>query len=137
MKKLILSWLLMSASLLVQSQNVPYNVVFDITSKDTVVHQMVMRWVSEIAKEYPDANLEVVFYGKSLDLVTKDKSPYAADITRLTSGKHVNFTVCEIAMKRNNVEKSQLVTGVNTVPDGIYEIVKRQSDGWAYIKADR
>jgi len=137
MKKLTLLFVLLFAGNLAIAQQVPYNVVFDITSKDTVVHQMVMRWVTEIAKEHPDAKLEVVFYGKSLDLITKEKSPFADEITKLTSGKNVSFSACEVAMKRNNVEKSQLLPGVTTVPDGIYEIVKRQADGWAYIKADR
>ena len=137
MKKFFLSLVLAVIGLAATAQKVPYNVVFDITSKDTVVHQMVMRWVTEIAKEHPDAMLEVVFYGKSLDLVTKDKSPFGEDISKLTSGKRVSFTVCEAALKRNNVSKDQLFPGVGTVPDGIYQIVKRQSEGWAYIKADR
>jgi uncharacterized protein len=137
MKKITLIVLFFLGSGLLFAQQIPYNVVFDITSKDTVVHQMVMRWVTEIAKEHPDAKLEVVFYGKSLDLVTKSKSPFVDDIVKLTNGKQVNFTVCEAAMKRNNVEKDQLLPGVSTVPDGIYQIVKRQHEGWAYIKADR
>ncbi len=137
MKKLMLILLLLAGNNLLNAQEVAYNVVFDITSKDTVVHQMLMRWVNEISKEHPDANLEVVFYGKSLDMITKDKSAFSADISRLTANKKVSFTVCEAAMKRNNVEKSQLLAGVGTVSDGIYQIVKRQHEGWGYIKVDR
>ncbi len=137
MKKLFLFLVCISLSLTVFAQKTPYNVVFDVTSKDTVVHQMVLRWVSDIIKEYPDAKLEVVFYGKSLDLVTQGKSINQDEVMRLTADKKVSFSVCEVAMKRNNVEKSQLISGVNTVPDGIYEIVKKQNEGWAYIKADR
>lgn len=39
-----------------------------------------------------------------------------------------------MTMKRNNIDKSQLVPGVEVVPDGIYEIVSKQQAGWGYIK---
>ena len=34
-------------------------------------------------------------------------------------------------------QKSQLLEGVGTVPDGIYEIISKQHQGWGYIKAAR
>jgi uncharacterized protein len=138
MKKIILPviFLLISGYNLL-AQKVPYNVVFDVTSSDTIVHQMVMRWVKEIALNYPDANVEVVFYAKSLDMVTKNKSVVGDSVIKYAAMKNVSFKVCEGAMKNNKVEKNQLLTGVGTVPDGLYEIVLRQHDNWAYIKAAR
>lgn len=137
MKKnlIILALLLMSNHLF--AQKAPYNVVFDVTSKDTVVHQMVIRWIKEILNTNPEANIEVVFYAKSLDMITKDKSVVASDVLKYASFKNVTFRVCEVAMKNNSVEKDQLLTGVGTVPDGIYEIISKQHDGWGYIKAAR
>ncbi len=119
------------------AQKVPYNVVFDVTSSDTVVHKMVMRWVSEISNEVPDAQIEVVFYGKSLDMITNSKSIVADSVMKYAAMKNVKFRVCQVAMKNNHIDKSQLISGVETVPDGIYEIVLRQHDNWAYIKATR
>jgi uncharacterized protein len=37
-------------------------------------------------------------------------------------------------MKRHNVDKTQLLPGVEVVPDAIFEIVTKQSEGWGYIK---
>jgi uncharacterized protein len=37
-------------------------------------------------------------------------------------------------MKRYKVNESQLIVGVEIVPDGILEIVQRQAEGWGYIK---
>lgn len=119
------------------AQKAPYNVVFDVTSQDTVVHQMVIRWINEITQSDPKANIEVVFYAKSLNMITKEKSVVADEVIRLAAGNNVTFSVCEIAMKRNQVEKNQLLTGVAIVPDGIYEIISKQHDGWGYIKAAR
>lgn len=119
------------------AQKVPYNVVFDVTTKDTVVHQMVIRWINEILTTDPMANIEVVYYAKSLDMVTQGRSVVAADVEKYAARKNVSFKVCQVAMKNNNVEMNQLLPGVSTVPDGIYEIISRQHDGWGYIKASR
>ena len=126
--------LFFSAFLAAQSD---YKVVFDITSKDTIDHKNVLRWVNEISKGDPDAQLEIVFYGQSLDMVVKDKSISPAVITSLAGNKNVSFKVCSVAMKAHNIDVSQLLPGVQTVPDGIYEIVQKQKEGWAYIKVSR
>ncbi len=127
----LLSMLIFSASIAAQSD---YKVVFDITSKDTVDHKNVLRWVNEIAKADTEAQVEIVFYGQSLDMVVKDKSIRPDVITSLAANKNVSFKVCKVAMKAHNIESSQLLTGVQTVPDGLYEIVQKQKEGWAYIK---
>jgi intracellular sulfur oxidation DsrE/DsrF family protein len=114
------------------AQSPDYRVVFDITSKDTMAHHTVVRQISSILKANPDAKLEIVIYGGALDLVVKNKSVVAPAIQELT--KKATFKVCDITMQRYKVEKSQLIAGVETVPDGIYEIIARQRDGWGYIK---
>ncbi len=117
------------------AQSVPYNVVFDLTSKDTNNHKSVMRWVQMISAERPDAQLEVVLYGQSLDMIVKDKSVVANELKELTGNKNVSVKVCAAAMKRHNIDKSQLLPGIAVVPDGIYEIITKQKEGWGYIKA--
>ena len=114
-----------------------YKVVFDLTSNDTLNHKAVIRWTNEIIKASKDAQVEVVFYGNSLDMVQKDKSVVADDVAKLSANKNVSFKVCSVAMKAHNVDKNQLISGVETVPDGIYEIVTKQREGWAYIKGIR
>jgi intracellular sulfur oxidation DsrE/DsrF family protein len=70
-------------------------------------------------------------------MITAGKSVVADSVIKYAANKNVSFKVCEIAMKKNAVEKSQLLPGVTTVPDGIYEIISREHDGWGYIKASR
>ena len=113
----------------------PYNVVFDLTSKDTSDQKSVIRWIKAITTSNQNAQLEVVLYGQSLGMVTKDVSTVAEDVQQLTANKNISFKVCEAAMKRHNLTKTQLLNGVQTVPDGIYEIVTKQGEGWGYIKA--
>ncbi|MCW3105905.1 MAG: hypothetical protein JWQ09_411 [Segetibacter sp.] len=134
MKKLlfILPMLLLYSSFLAAQAN--YKVVFDVTSKDTADHRMAIRWANEVLKAESTAKVELVFFGQSLDMVVKDKSTVSDAITKLTANKNASFKVCQVAMKAHNIEMSQLVAGVETVPDGIYEIISKQRDGWGYIK---
>lgn len=135
-KKILFICLLLIISFCAAAQQ-PYNVVFDITSKDSMMHQTVLRWIKLITDAHKDAKLEVVLYGQSMDMVTQGKSTVANDIMEYAKKGNVQFKVCEIAMKHLNVEKSQLLPGVLTVPDGIYEIISKQGEGWGYIKAVR
>ena len=112
-----------------------YRVVFDLTSKDSLDQKAVIRWVNEVTKAEPNAQVEVVMYGQGLNMVVKGRSTVEDAVNQLTSNKNVSFKVCAVAMKNQNVDKSQLLAGIDTVPDGIYEIISKQRQGWGYIKA--
>lgn len=111
-----------------------YKVVFDLTSGDSLSQQTAIRWVNEITKAEPTAQVEVVMFGKGLPLAIKDRSAVANDVMTLATNKNVAFKVCAIALANQKVDKSQLLPGVQTVPDGIYEVISKQRDGWGYIK---
>jgi len=111
-----------------------YKVVFDLTSGDTLSQQTAIRWINEIIKAEPTAQVEVVMFGKGLPLAVQDRSALANDVMSLATNKNVAFKVCAIALANQKIDKSQLLTGVQIVPDGIYEIVSKQREGWGYIK---
>jgi intracellular sulfur oxidation DsrE/DsrF family protein len=134
MKTTLLATLFVAASLLSLAQQKPVRIVFDVTSKDTLIHQAAMRHVSGMAKAYPDSKFEVVIYGGALPMFLKDQSTVSKSIAALAGNKNVSFKVCEVTMKRYNVERSQLLPNVEPVPDAIIEIVNKQGEGWGYIK---
>lgn len=113
----------------------PYKVVFDLTTDDPQDQAAVLRWIREVASVNPQSEMEIVMYGRGLSLVIPGRSASAEDVKQAIGRPHVSFKVCEIAMRNQKVEKSQLLPNVMTVPDGIGEIVARQKEGWGYIKA--
>jgi uncharacterized protein len=133
-KQFFLMTMLLIGTMALKAQNADYRVVFDMTSKDTASHKTVIRQSSGIAKANPDAKLEVVVYSGALDMVLKDKSIVAKELENLIKNKQATVKVCAITMQRHNIDKSQLIPGVEVVPDGIYEIITRQREGWGYIK---
>jgi intracellular sulfur oxidation DsrE/DsrF family protein len=118
----------------VHAQDHPYRVVFDLTSRDTLEQKAVLRWLKEVSTASPTAQMEVVMYAKGFDLVMPERSAYIAEVKEAMKNPNVAFRVCAIALRNNNVDKSQLLAGVQTVPDGIYELVSKQQDHWGYIK---
>lgn len=131
---LVLLFSLAGVGLLSAQSTQPYRVVFDLTSKDSLDQKAVLRWIHEIASEDPKAELEVVMYGKGFELVMPERSTYLADVKKAMENPNVSFKVCQIAMKSNKIDKSQLLPGVQPVPDGIYEIMSKQRQQWGYIK---
>ena len=132
--KYILLLIISSISVLAFAQSKPLKIVFDVTSKDTLTHQAVLRHVEGMAKAYPDAKLEVVIYGGAWLMAVDGMTSGVSTVEELTKNKNVSFKICGITMERYNIERSQLITGVEVVPDAIIEIVNRQNEGWGYIK---
>ena len=111
-----------------------YQVVFDLTSRDSLEQKAVLRWIKEITASNPKAQLEVVMYGKGFELVMPERSAFMTDVQDAMKNPNVSFKVCEISLRNNGVDKSKLAPGVQTVPDGIYEIISKQQEHWGYIK---
>lgn len=116
------------------AQQTDYKVVFDMSTRDSISQQAVIREVALITRENPAAKLEVVIYGQALNMVTRTRSNQAEDIKRLAADPNVSFKVCSFTLKRYNVTEADLLPGVQVVPDGIYEIITKQREGWGYIK---
>jgi len=112
----------------------PYRVVFDLTSRDSLDQKAVIRWLHEISTSNPDAELEVVMYGKGFELVMPEHSTMLADVRQAAHNPKITFKVCQVALKNNHTERSQLIDEAQLVPDGIREIVSKQQQGWGYIK---
>jgi intracellular sulfur oxidation DsrE/DsrF family protein len=112
----------------------PYKVVFDLTSSDPLDQQAVLRMIREIHEVNPKSEMEVVMYGRGLDLAVSGKSALSSGVKDAMSAAHASFRVCAIAMKNQQVDKSQLLDSVQVVPDGVGELVAKQHAGWGYIK---
>lgn len=134
MKYCFLLFLLLGGILSASAQQRPYNVVFDLTSGDTADHKSLIRWMTGILAANPEAKLQVVLYGQALGMVLRERSTVQTSLAELVAGPNVSFTVCAQSLRRLQLDKDQLLPGVTLVPDGIFEIVQKQGQGWGYIK---
>jgi intracellular sulfur oxidation DsrE/DsrF family protein len=82
----------------------------------------------------PDgAQLELVAYGPGIEMLKKD-SPASKRVAEAIA-KGVRVVACQNSMRGFHLEQADLAPGVAVVPSGVVELMKRQHDGWAYIRS--
>lgn len=134
MKSILFGLAILAFSVNALAQIKPVKIVFDVTSKDTLIHQATMRHVQGMSSAYPESDFEVVVYGGALSMLLKESSTVSEGINSLFNNEKVSFKVCAQTMKKYDAHSTSLLSGVDIVPDGIIEIVTRQGEGWGYIK---
>ncbi len=67
-------------------------------------------------------------------MLLKDNNPLAERLQRLSQAG-VKFAACENTMRRMKIGREALLPFAVPVDSGVAEIVRRQNDGWAYLKA--
>jgi uncharacterized protein len=116
------------------AQNKIHNVVFHLTTPDTLAYRALTKQLSNVLAVWPKANIEVVVHNKGLGFVIKEKSQFEPEINTLV-GKGVKFVVCENSMQQQKLSKDQIFAKAGSVPSGLIEIIEKQEAGWSYIKA--
>jgi intracellular sulfur oxidation DsrE/DsrF family protein len=133
MKKILIIFALLLVSI-GYAQEKPVKIVFDVTSSDPATHKSAVRHVKFMSEAYPDSEFELVGYSGSLDMFLTEKSTVREEMEALINKDNVSFKVCAATMKRYEASNDDLIKGVESVPDGIMEIITKQQEGWGYIK---
>jgi uncharacterized protein len=76
--------------------------------------------------------LEIVVYGPGIGML-KAGSPVAPRVAEaLKAG--VKVVACENTMKAQKLVQADMLPSIGYVPAGVVELMKRQREGWAYIR---
>ncbi|CAM3575466.1 DsrE family protein [Zobellia roscoffensis] len=134
MKKYIQLAMVLFVTNIAVAQEKPIKVVFDVTSANTDVHKSAARHVRLMSETYPDSEFELVVYSSAYSMVDNNSSAAGETLREIVKNDNVSIVVCANTLKRNKKSISDLIPGVTTVPDGIYEIIAKQQLGWGYIK---
>ena len=85
-------------------------------------------------KESPDTKIEVVFFGDAITGLVQGSALYPEKVQQFLQ-KGVIFAACNNSLRRYNIDPSKVLpAGVIVVPVAILELVKKQEEGWSYIK---
>ncbi|PWB58570.1 MAG: hypothetical protein C3F16_13670 [Betaproteobacteria bacterium] len=79
-----------------------------------------------------NVDVEIVAYGPGLPMLKTDSS--VAQRIASASAQGVSVLACENTMRNTKVERSQILPGVKFVDAGVVHIMKRQKEGWAYVR---
>ncbi|GLU42702.1 DsrE family protein [Allomuricauda sp. NBRC 101325] len=133
MKKAIV-WILLLVSGFAMAQTEPIKVVFDVTSSNPDVHRTAAKHLRLMSEAYPDSEFELVIYSGAFKMVDKKSSVAGETLSEIVKNDNVSIVICQQTMKRHEMSMNDLIPGVGSVPDGIYEIIMKQKAGWGYIK---
>ncbi len=111
-----------------------HKIVFQLTSGDTNVHKMLVRQLGNVLTAAPNSKIEVVCHGPGITMLTTKQTIVHTKVSEL-KGKGIDFVVCENTLKEKKVTKEEIISEAAFVKAGIIEIVKKQEEGWSYIRA--
>ena len=136
-KFLILVALISFGSLAFAASPSKHRVLFAVSSPDPADWQMVSRNAYNLMQGMqPDSvDVEIVAFGSGIGMLKLD-TPVRSDIESLQKAG-VHFVACANSMRVAHLTITDLVPNATVVPSGIVEIVRKQEEGWSYIKGGR
>jgi intracellular sulfur oxidation DsrE/DsrF family protein len=96
------------------------------------------RMLADFEQRGEDVQVEVIANGDGLDLVRADLTPISEEITGLIQ-RYPNLTVAACGATIDQLWEDygqvvDLIPGVKQVDSGVVEVIRRQQEGWAYIR---
>ena len=110
-----------------------HRIVFQLTSGDTNVHKMLIRQLGNVLAAAPNSKVEVVCHGPGLDILRTHMTVVYPKLREL-SGKGIQFVGCENTLRERQIDRDEIMNVASFVKAGIIEIVKKQEEGWSYIR---
>lgn len=80
-----------------------------------------------------NADIELVVYGPGIVMLKKDSAVAGQIAAAVASG--VRIVACRNSMRGFKIEPAELAPGVVVVPSGVVELIRREHDGYAYIRS--
>lgn len=131
---------LLPAAVSAQSAPAPANgarknkVVFQVSDNDPGKWGLALNNAHNVMTDLGEdtVDMEIVVYGPGIAML-KAGSPLAQRITAtLKSG--VKVVACENTMKAQKLEYKDMLPDIGYVPAGVVELIKKQQQGYAYIR---
>jgi len=111
-----------------------YRVVFHLDEAGAEKFESVLRNVSHLIDDLgaDQTKVELVAHGPGIDLLVKE-SPYPEKVRKLQN-RGVIMVACHNTLQQQSLTEDDLLPDVTVVPAGIGEIVRRQQQGWQYVR---
>ncbi|MBN8824199.1 MAG: DsrE family protein [Spirosoma sp.] len=112
-----------------------HRVVFQFVSPDDASQKALISNLKNLLAIWPEAEVEVVVHGPGIDLITASETRYAQPLQQFVDHHVVRIVVCENSLRSKQLTLDDMLPSVETVPVAIIELILKQEQGWAYIKA--
>ncbi|MEJ6023124.1 DsrE family protein [Ramlibacter sp. PS4R-6] len=118
-----------------QAQAKKHRLLIAVSDNDPGKWNMVMNNVKNAQEDVGGVDkidIEVVAYGPGINML-RSETPVAGHINDLLK-TGVKVVGCENTMKNLKLEKSQMMSTIGYVPAAVTEIMRKQEEGWAYVR---
>jgi intracellular sulfur oxidation DsrE/DsrF family protein len=125
----------LTLSALAQSTMAPKNqVVFQVSDADAGKWNLTLNNAKNVQESFgaDKVSVEIVAYGPGIGMLKADSTTSNRVTEAIRSG--VQVVACENTMKAMKLTNQDMNPVVGYVPAGVVEIMKRQGEGWAYIR---
>lgn len=111
-----------------------YRVVFQVSDNDPAKWNLALNNARNVQEDLGKDNvqIEIVAYGPGLAML-RAESPVAGGLAGAMDN-NVRLLACENTMTNTKLEKADMYGGIAYVHAGVSHIMKRQREGWAYIR---
>ena len=112
-----------------------HHVVVDVTGGKPEAWVGAVNNVENLRKSLgPSTDIEVVGRGGGIGLLVAADAPNTNRMKKLADDG-VIFAACQNTMQKKNISKQDLMPFVTTVDSGAAEVIRKQEEGWSYLKA--
>jgi len=114
--------------------NKPHKVVFQVSDADPAKWNLALNNVRNVQQDLGKDNVavEVVAYGPGIGMLKIDSVVGLRIAEALGSG--VAVVACENTMKNQKLTRDDMLPKIGYVEAGVVELMKRQHEGYAYIR---
>ena len=120
----------------VQATTTPRNrALFQVTDNDPARWNLILNNMNALREDVGSegAEIELVAYGPGVNMLKADSPVKQRIAEALKSGVKIN--ACQNTMRGMNLTPADILPDVGYVPSGVVEVMKKQQQGWAYIRS--
>ena len=109
-------------------------VVVQVSEADPARWNLVLNNVANLQDELgaDKVTIEIVAYGPGIGMLKFDAATNSRVSDALKSG--IAVRACENTMRNQKLARADMHPGISYVPAGVVQIVRRQQEGWAYLR---
>ena len=111
-----------------------HKIVIQVSDSDPAKWNLALNNAKNLQDDVGASNvdIEIVAYGPGIGML-KMESPTGSRVSDAMNAR-IKVIACENTMRGQKLTKDDMLPAISYVPAGVTEIMKKQSDGWAYLK---
>ena len=111
-----------------------YQAIFHLNEDDDIKVKMTLSNIQNLIEDLGRTNVEVILVANGNGVRAFARGSAIVQKVEELRTLGTTFKICENSLTSRGMAKEDLLEKVEIVSSGVSEIVRKQTDGWAYIK---